>query len=53
MMLRIEMNRGHGWELRAEGPVPAETSTARIEAIQCPHSALIDGIEVANVTPGG
>ena len=48
MMLRTEMNRGHGWELRAEGP--PETSTARIEAIQCPHSALIDGIEVA---PGG
>jgi hypothetical protein len=56
--LRIEMDRGHGWELRAEGPFPAETPTARIEAdlrtyaIQYPHRALLDGIEVANVVPG-
>ena len=57
--LRIEIDRGRGWELRAEGPLPAETPTARIEAdlrayaVQYPHRALIDGVEVARAAPSG
>jgi hypothetical protein len=51
--LRIEMNRGHGWQLRAEGKIPAEVTAEQIErdlqeyAIQYPHRALLDGVEVA------
>ena len=51
--LRIEMNRGHGWQLRAEGKVPAEVTTEQITrdlqayAIQYPHRALLDGVEIA------
>jgi hypothetical protein len=51
--LRIEMNRGHGWELRGEGKIPADVTTEQIQrdlreyAIQHPHRALIDGKEVA------
>jgi hypothetical protein len=51
--LRIEMNRGHGWELRAEGKIPAEVTDELIRhdlqgyAIQYPHRALVDGVEVA------
>ena len=54
-MLRIEMNRGRGWELRAEGRIPADVTLEQIErdlreyAIQHPHRALLDGIEVARV----
>lgn len=54
--LRIEMDRGRGWELRAEGRIPAGTDAARIEqdlrayAIQHPHRALVEGIEVARVS---
>ena len=50
--LRIEMNRGHGWELRAEGKIPAEVTIEQIRrdlqeyAIQYPHRALVDGVEV-------
>lgn len=46
------MNRGRGWELRAEGKIPAEVSIGQIQrelrdyAIQYPHRALIDGVEV-------
>ena len=51
--LRIEMNRGHGWELRATGKIPADVTVEQIQrdlreyAIQYPHRALIDGKEVA------
>jgi hypothetical protein len=51
--LRIEMNRGHGWELCAEGKIPAEVTVEQIGrdlqeyAIQYPHRALVDGVEVA------
>jgi hypothetical protein len=51
--LRLEMNRGHGWELRAEGRIPADTSVELIRrdlqdyAVQYPHRALLDGVEVA------
>ena len=51
--LRIEMNRGHGWELRAAGKIPADVTAEQIQrdlreyAIQYPHRALIDGKEVA------
>jgi hypothetical protein len=53
--LRIELDRGRGWEVRATGAIPADTSTTRIEAdlrayaIQYPHRALVDGVEVARV----
>jgi hypothetical protein len=51
--LRIEMNRGHGWELRAAGKIPTGTSVELIRrdlqdyAAQYPHRALLDGGEVA------
>jgi hypothetical protein len=51
--LRIEMHRGHGWELRGEGRISAGLTPEQIErdlqayAIQYPHRALIDGVEVA------
>jgi hypothetical protein len=51
--LRVEMNRGHGWELRATGKIPADVTVEQIQrdlreyAIQHPHRALIDGKEVA------
>jgi hypothetical protein len=51
--LRIEMNRGHGWELRATGKIPTDVTAQQIRrdlqeyAIQYPHRALIDGVEVA------
>ena len=51
--LRIEMHRGHGWELRATGKIPAEITVEQIErdlreyAVQFPHRALLDGKEVA------
>jgi hypothetical protein len=55
--LRIEMDRGRGWEVRAEGQIPAETSTARIEddlrayVIQWPHRGPVDGPVVAEAAP--
>jgi hypothetical protein len=51
--LRIEMNQGHGWQLRAEGKIPAEVTAEQIErnlqdyAIQYPHRAMLDGVEIA------
>jgi hypothetical protein len=54
--LTIEMDRGRGWEVRAEGAIPSDTPTARIEAdlrayaIQYPHRALVDGRVVATAT---
>jgi hypothetical protein len=51
--LRIEIHRGHGWELHGEGRIPAGMTAEQIErdlqayAVQHPHRALIDGVEVA------
>jgi hypothetical protein len=56
--LRIEVNRGRGWTLRAEGKVSAHTSGQQIArglqayAIQHPHRALLDGVEVARAVAG-
>lgn len=52
IMLRIELDRGFGWETRAEGPIPADTAAEVIRnqvdrcCIQHPHRALVDGVEV-------
>jgi hypothetical protein len=57
--LTIEMDRGQGWEVRAEGKISANTTTASITqdlrayAIQYPHRAPIDGVEVARVIARG
>jgi hypothetical protein len=56
--LTIEMDRGQGWEVRAEGKIPANTTTASITqnlrayAIQYPHRALVNGRIVATDHPG-
>ena len=58
-LLRIEMNRGRGWELRAEGRIPADITLEQIKrdlvnyAIQYEHRALLDGKEVAHVPAPG
>ena len=58
MTLMIEMDRGQGWEVRAEGKIPANTTTASITqnlrayAIQYPHRALVNGRIVATAYPG-
>jgi hypothetical protein len=55
--LTIEMDRGQGWEVRAEGKIPANTTTASITqnlrayAIQYPHRALVNGRIVATAHP--
>lgn len=38
-MLRIELDRGYGWQVRGEGPVPAGTSLDTIKA-EADRSAL-------------
>ena len=54
-LLRIEVNRGRGWQLRAEGRIPASVTVEQIKrdlqdyAFQYPHRALVDGVEVARV----
>jgi hypothetical protein len=51
--LRIEINRGQGWQLRAEGKIPANVTAEQITqelqgyAIQYPRRALINGVVVA------
>jgi hypothetical protein len=57
--LRIEMSRGNGWELRAEGTIPDGaglddiTKTVRryAEAAQLTHRAVVNGRMVAMVNP--
>ncbi len=55
--LRIEMNRGSGWETRSEGHVPSQTSHGEIMsqlknyAIQHPHRALVNGEVVGEHAP--
>jgi hypothetical protein len=54
-MLRIEMDRGRGWELRGEGAFTGtvEEITRKLPAyaIQYPHRALLDGVVVATAEP--
>jgi hypothetical protein len=54
-MLRIEMDRGRGWELRGEGAfagtVGQITKQLPAYAIQYPHRALLDGVVVATAEP--
>jgi hypothetical protein len=52
--LRIEMHRGNGaGSCAAKGKIPAEVTVEQIAhdlqeyAIQFPHRALVDGVEVA------
>lgn len=48
-MLRIEMDRGCGWQVRGEGPIPAGTALATIQAqadrcaLNGPVRAYLDG----------
>lgn len=57
MILRIEMDRGAGWEVRLERTVPPETTLAAVVAdlrryaIQYPHRAVLNGLVVAVVKP--
>jgi hypothetical protein len=53
--LRIEMDRGAGWELRREGD--ADTTAEQVRdalaayAVQFPHRALLNGKIVATALP--
>ncbi len=51
--LRIEMDRGNGWEVPSEGVAECtiEQITAALPAyaIQYPHRALVDGVVVAEI----
>lgn len=55
MMLRIEMDRGNGWELRGEGEFTGTTEQITEQlpayAIQYPHRALVDGEVIATAEP--
>ncbi len=50
--LRIELDRGYGWQVRCEGPIPAGTTldTVKAEAQRCalngPVRAYLDGVLV-------
>jgi len=59
----IEMDRGNGWEVRAQDELPVTADDLRdmllqikMEltryAIQYPHRALADGVELARAQPG-
>ncbi len=49
MTLRIELDRGYGWQVRAEGQIPAGTDLATIKdqamrsALNGPVRAFLDG----------
>ena len=56
--LRIEMDRGAGWELRGEGAIPkagADLAVLRKQLVayvlQYPHRAVLDGEVVLTVQP--
>ena len=53
--LRIEMDRGNGWELRSEGACDANVTRIKLAlaayGVQYVHRALVDGAEVARVEP--
>ena len=52
--VKIEMNRGDGWEVRQEGDAPVTTDQLAEMlpgyALQYPHRAYFDGELVAAVT---
>lgn len=54
--VRIEIDRGNGWQLRQEGE--ADMTAAMIAQLlpeyctQYPHRAFLDGVLVASATPG-
>ena len=50
--IRIEMDRGAGWEVRQEGSAEGVTARDLVDylpafAIQYPHRAFLDGVLVA------
>ncbi len=53
--VRIEMDRGMGWEVRQEGEVAvtAEALVGMLPAycVQYPHRALLDGVVVGECKP--
>jgi len=53
--VRIELNRGRGWEMRQEGdhPITADELAASLGgyAVQYPHRAYLDGVLIATATP--
>ena len=55
--LRVEIDKGDGWELRAEGYITTATSVDEIAAdirsyaIQHPHRAFLNGVLVAGYDP--
>jgi len=56
--LRIEMDRGRGWELRGEGEIAdvgADLAVLRKQldtyAVQYAHRALVDGVVVLVLDP--
>jgi hypothetical protein len=55
--VRIEIDRGKGWECRQEGfaACTADDVAAMLPAyaIQYPHRAWLDGVVVANAEPQG
>ncbi|MGI4797659.1 MAG: hypothetical protein ACRYG8_27165 [Janthinobacterium lividum] len=59
LAIRIEMNRGAGWEIRQHGEIDQDRTevVAMIEATidaycaQYPHRALVDGVVVAEARP--
>jgi hypothetical protein len=56
-LLRIEMDRGRGWETRSEGEFDGELDdiirALPSYAIQYPHRAFLDGKLVATEVPKG
>ena len=53
--VRIEMDRGRGWEMRQEGEADVTADQLREQlpayAIQYPHRAILDGEVVVEVQP--
>jgi hypothetical protein len=54
-LLRIEMDRGRGWELRGEseftGTIEEIRAALPAYCVQYPHRALLDGDVVAEAEP--
>ena len=53
--VRIEMDRGNGWEVRQEGEADMTTEAVvallPAYAIQYPHRAFVDGVLVREAQP--
>lgn len=53
--IRIEMDRGNGWEMRADGDAQITADELRAQlptyAIQYPHRAFLDGEIVGEAQP--